>query len=61
MSTGLAVNVCETVSNYSVPACWSLQALLMALPLWVIFTVSVHVTSYRSELMTNPASVSHVP
>ena len=31
MSAGLAVNVCETFSNYSFPACWSLQALLMAL------------------------------
>ncbi len=31
MSTGLAVSVCETFSNYSFPACKSLQGLLMAL------------------------------
>ncbi len=31
MSAGLAVNVCEAFSNYSLPACWPLQALLMAL------------------------------
>ncbi len=30
MSAGLAVNVCEMSSNYSFPAHWSLQGLLMA-------------------------------
>lgn len=31
LSAGLAVNVCDTSIKYSFPACWSLQAVLMAL------------------------------